>query len=157
MNRFPTLLFFLLLSLPMAAQQNRDELPRQWGLQFRFGGVTFNDASEDQDFYLNNEDEGNAFALSADYFISRHVALTGELNYEQDGILNDFSDHLGLKKFQRIGVSAGAKWYPLAPKWALQPHIDGLLQTNVCNLTSNKGEALYTAESGYPGSTLHTV
>lgn len=156
MQRYIVLTTLYLITLTATAQTQRSELPRQWGLQVRASDLNFGDVGDDEhDFYLN-DDEGFSINLAADYFLSRHIALTGELYSERDGIMTEFSNGIGLKRFARFGIAAGAKWYPLAPKWILQPHVDALVQTNLCNLSSNKGERRFVSHNGYEGAEMQT-
>ena len=98
-----------------------------------------------------NEDQGNDFFISADYWLSYHLALTGGATFEQQGLYTDYSDGIGLKKVNMLGLHAGAKYYFFPRKWICQPHIGALLHTNVLNLGHQKGECHIVAEQGFPG------
>ena len=80
------------------ASGNPNGAPKHWALQASFGGTTLaDDTSDGQDFYIGDE-EGNYFALSADYYLNPHLVLTGNLYYEQDGIATQYGAGIGLKR-----------------------------------------------------------
>lgn len=140
-----------LLATSLSAQ-NQDGKTRQWAIQASFGGITLSDGSPDgQDFYLN-EDQGNTFHLTADYFLTRRLALTGGIYWEQDGMMTDVADGIGMKKVNMTGILAGAKFYFFPTKWIVQPYVGAALMTNFLNLGNKKGSGTYMAKQAYPGA-----
>lgn len=141
------------LSAPAAALAQNDE-PQRWSLRAGFGGVTMNDESPDGQPFYTGDDEGNAFFAGGEYYLSKRLALTGALYFEQDGLVTDYASGIGLKKVNRLGVQAGAAYYFFPLKWIVQPHVGASLQTNFLNLGRMQGSGTYKAEQGYPGNAL---
>lgn len=140
-----------LLATSLSAQ-NQDGKTRQWAIQASFGGITLSDGSPDgQDFYLN-EDQGNTFHLTADYFLTRRLTLTGGIYWEQNGMMTDVADGIGMKKVNMTGILAGAKFYFFPTKWIVQPYVGAALMTNFLNLGNKKGSGTYMAKQAYPGA-----
>ena len=134
------------------ASGNPNGAPKHWALQASFGETTLADNTSDgQDFYIGDE-KGNYFALSADYYLNPHLALTGNLYYEQDGIATQYASGIGLKKANMLGLEGGIKWYFCPQKWVVQPHIGGLIQTNFLNLKRMQGSETHVLQQAYPGS-----
>lgn len=146
------LLAVLFLALPAWADDKADEELPRWGLQFSVGGLTRYDNSPDGQSHYFNDDQGNAFELAADYYLTRRLALTAGLYLEQNGMVTDLSDGIGLNKHYRTGLLAGAKFYFLPRRWLFQPHIGAQVMANVLNLSSKTGHFERYATSGYPGS-----
>ena len=141
-----------LMPLHGMAANDKDNASKRWSLQASFGGTTLTDNTPDgQDFYMGDE-EGNYFALSADYFLKNRLALTGGLYYEQEGIATYYASGIGLKKVNMLGIEGGIKWYFFPQKWIIQPHIGALVQTNFLNLGHMKGSEEHELKQGYPGS-----
>ena len=141
-----------LMPLHGMATNDKDNASKRWSLQTSFGGTTLTDNTPDgQDFYMGDE-EGNYFALSADYFLKNRLALTGGLYYEQEGIATYYASGIGLKKVNMLGIEGGIKWYFFPKKWIIQPHIGALVQTNFLNLGHMKGSEEHELKQGYPGS-----
>ena len=141
-----------LMPLHGMATNDKDNASKRWSLQASFGGTTLTDNTPDgQDFYMGDE-EGNYFALSADYFLKNRLALTGGLYYEQEGIATYYASGIGLKKVNMLGIEGGIKWYFFPQKWIIQPHIGALVQTNFLNLGHMKGSEEHELKQGYPGS-----
>lgn len=145
-------LTLLLLACPFTLPAQDNDEPVRWAVAARVGGITLDDATPNgQDFYLN-DDEGNTFHLSADYYLSRRLALTGGLYLESDGMMTDAADGTGFRHINMTGVEGGVKYYFFPLKWVVQPHIGALLQTNVMNLGRTKGSGIFVADQAYPGS-----
>lgn len=142
-------------SLPTKAASD-DDASKRWGLQLGMGKTSVGDNSpENQPFYVSNDNEGNLFSLSGDYFLTQRLALTGGVYFEQAGLLTSFSSGIGLKKINTMGLTAGAKYYFFPKKWVIQPHVGASLQTNFLNLSRSQGEGNYAVSEGYPGTTLY--
>lgn len=95
------------------------------------------------------EDQGDAFSLAADWYIRRHVALTGGISAEHTGIMTYLdADGLGPKSFNTLGLMAGAKLYPLPTRWAIQPYLGAAIHTNVLNLGHHKGSINFLSNYG---------
>lgn len=140
----------LAVVLPLHAQDEKE--PQRWAISGGMGGVTLSDISADGERFYLNGDEGNYFHLSADYYLTKRLALTGGLYLENDGLMTDASDGIGFKHVNMAGVQGGAKYYFFPQKWIIQPYVGAMLQTNVLNLGTQKGKGIYTAEQAYPGS-----
>ena len=116
---------------------------RHWGISATFGSVTQQEAGGDVD---SRENDGNAFAVAADYYLTDHFALTAGVYAEQTGLLTEFDyDGIGKKKFWMAGVSAGAKYYFFPRKWIVQPYLGAALYANVLNLGHSKGRYEFAA------------
>lgn len=124
---------------------------KNWSIEAGIGGLQMLENRYDDGANYVNEDQGNAFFVSADYWLSHHFALTGGATFEQQGLYTDYSDGIGLKKVNLLGLHAGAKYYFFPRKWIFQPHIGTLLHTNVLNLGHQLGECHIMAEQGFPG------
>ena len=149
--RFRVLLAVMLfIPLALLAQEERE--PRRWAISGGLGGVTLADASAGGEPFYLGDDEGNYFHLSADYYLTHRLALTGGLYLESDGMMTDASNGIGYEHINMAGVQGGAKYYFFPQKWIIQPYIGGMLQTNVLNLSTQKGKGIYTAEQAYPDS-----
>ena len=125
---------------------------KTWSLEAGIGTLHMLENRYDDGKNYVSEDQGNAFFVSADYWLSRHLTLSGGMTYEQQGLYTDFSNGIGLKKVNMLGLHAGAKYYFLPPQWLFQPFIGALLHTNFLNLGHHKNESYIVAEQGYPGS-----
>lgn len=155
MMKKAVLLSLILLSASATTllAQNEDN-PRRWALSFGIGQTTLDDQSPDgQSFYLS-DDLGNEFHIRGDYYLSSRLSLTGGWYLESDGMVTDLSDGIGLKHINMTGPEAGLKFYFCPKKWVVQPHIGAVMQANILNLGTMKGEGLYTAEQGYAGDTF---
>lgn len=135
------------IALPALAQDGKT-----WSLQAGFGGIDMLENKYDEGDHFVSEDQGNAFYLSADYWLSQRFALSGGIVFEQQGLYTDYSDGIGLKKVNMLGVNAGAKYYFFPKKWIFQPHVGASVYTNVLNLGHQRGESPVTLEQGQPGS-----
>lgn len=152
LKNFCLLALCLLCANHQAFADDKDEPVQRWAIQAGFGGTTLYDNTPDgQDFYMNDE-EGNYFSLSADYFLNDRLALTGGLYYAQEGIATYLASGIGLKKVNMLGVEGGIKWYFFPKKWIVQPHIGALLQTNCLNLGRMRGSERHELSSAYSGS-----
>ena len=138
--------FALLISLYSFGQKEN-----VWSIEAGIGGLQMLENRYDDGTNYVNEDQGNDFFISADYWLSYHLALTGGATFEQQGLYTDYSDGIGLKKVNMLGLHAGAKYYFFPRKWICQPHIGALLHTNVLNLGHQKGECHIVAGQGFPG------
>lgn len=133
-----------------------DDEPKRWAIQASLGKTSAEDNSPDgQPFYVSNDDEGNLFQISGDYFLNQRFALTGGLYFEQAGLLTGFSSGIGLKKINTMGFTAGAKYYFFPKKWIFQPHVGAAVQTNFLNLKRSEGKGNYNVTNGYPGTLLY--
>lgn len=148
-----SLLAILLFSASDIKAQSNDE-PKHWAVEIGAGEVTLDDNSPDnQGFYLF-EDKGNRFFANMDYFLTKRLSLSGGIYFQQDGMLRGLGDGIGLKKINKMGLSAGAKFYVFPLKWIVQPHIGAALHTNFLNLGTATGTEKHIASNGYPGSSL---
>lgn len=140
----------LCLAMLFPSLAKAQDADRKWGLQFSLGGTEMNNSGSTM-----NEDQGNAFALTADWYAWRHLALTGGIYTEHTGVFTGLdADGLGPKTFNTLGVMAGAKLYPLPVRWIMQPYLGGALYTNVLNLGHNRGKFQFTSNyTGEPSTT----
>ena len=150
MNKhIPSALLLSLFLMPTAAlaQDVATALPgdtpkpdtrlRHWGISATVGSLTQQEAGGDVD---SRENEGNAFGIAADYYLSNHFALTAGVYAEQTGLLTELDyDGIGKRKFWMAGLHAGAKYYPLPKKWIVQPYIGASVYANVLNLGHSRG------------------
>lgn len=146
MRRFLILPAFILTLQPIVIFAQNES--KKWSIEANLGGGTI---SQDDDCWEVNNDESNVFSLGADYYISRHVALSGGLYAEQRGLFTDYSENIGLLKHWSAGVYAGAKWYPLNQKYILQPYAAANLYLNALNLTKQTGEKYVKTNNGFDG------
>lgn len=147
MKRTVLLIIVSLGILPSFGQEEK-----QWSLQAGFGEINMLENKYNEGNHFVSEDQGNAFCISADYWKSSRFALTGGLTFEQQGLYTDYSDGIGLKKVNMLGVNAGVKYYFFPKKWIFQPHVGASVFTNVLNLGHQKGKSGVTLEQGYPDS-----
>ena len=137
----------ILVILPTYGQKEK-----QWSFQAGFSEINMLENKYDEGNHFVSEDQGNAFYVSADYWLSQRFAFNGGIACEQQGLYTDYSDGIGLKKVNMLGVNAGIKYYFFPKKWIFQPHIGASLYTNVLNLGHQKGKTSVTLNQGYPGS-----
>lgn len=140
MKRISLLLLFISLTISLFAQ---DDWERKWGVEATLGGGSFYENKT-----LVNEDSYNAFEVTADYYITPRLALSAGLYLEQDGIMTDYSNGIGMKSFCMFGPEVGGKFYFFPKKWMVQPYVGAMLKTNVLNLGKEKGKF------GYEGNTV---
>ena len=144
----------IVASLTLLPCMSQEEGQKKWGLQVEFGQTTLqNDDEATHDFYPS-DDQGNSFAITADYYLKPRLALVGGVYFEQDGILTDYSSGIGLAKINQMGIQAGAKFYFFPKKWIVQPHIGASICTNFLNW-DRKGNGDYRLTEGYPDTHLH--
>lgn len=147
----------LLVSLQCSAStivgaNSNDSIYHRWGIEVGFGGGDAeSDGPDEQDFWLE-DDQSNVFYANGEYYVSKHLAVTGGLHYTQLGMLTDFADGIGMKKINMFGLQGGIKYYFFPIKWVVQPHIGALVRTNILNLGRNTGSEYVDVEEGYPGS-----
>lgn len=146
-----TLSLIATIILISSAAYGQDEEERRWGIQLSIGGTEMNNSGS-----TLGEDQGNSYALTADWYVMRHLALTGGLYTEHTGLLTYLdADGIGPKTFNILGVMAGAKLYPLPYKWAIQPYIGVAAYTNVLNLSHQRGK--FTFNTNYGADSPATV
>lgn len=151
---FVMMLAFLLTGQQAPLAKTNDQ-PKRWAIAAGFGQTSLDDATPDgEDFYLN-DDLGNTFYVTGDYYLTQRLALTGGWYLESDGMMTDASDGIGYKHINLTGLEGGVKFYFFPKKWIVQPHVGALVQTNVLNLGKMKGYGDYVAEQAYPGSNFH--
>ncbi|MCR4769919.1 MAG: hypothetical protein K5874_06920 [Bacteroidaceae bacterium] len=122
---------------------------KQWSIQAGIGTIEMLENKYNGEGLAQSEDQGNTFCVSADYWLSERVALTGGLVYEQQGMFTDLSDDIGLKKINMLGVNAGVKYYFFPKKWVIQPYVGASLYTNYLNLGRRQGTTVVVTEAGY--------
>lgn len=131
-----------------SAQQYR----RRWGISASAGTLTQQEDGGNAD---SRENEGNAFALTADYYLSRHFALTAGVFAEQTGMLTDYDgDGIGKRRFWMAGLQAGAKYYFLPASWVVQPYLGASAYFNVLNLGHSRGSYDFEANE-YQSPRVH--
>lgn len=119
----------------------QDEWQRRWGIEANLSGGSFN-----KNKTLVNEDNYNAYSITADYYVLPHLTLTGGLYLEQDGMVTHYADGIGMKSIWMFGPEVGGKYYFLPRKWVVQPYLGVMLMTNVLNLASQKGSFAYEGD-----------
>lgn len=143
---------FLSLALLLQSFTAWGQDDKTWSLQAGFGGLEMLENSYDDGKYYVLEDQGNAFYLSADYHLRKHLSLTGGLTLEQEGLFTNFADGIGLKTVNMLGLHFGGKYYFFPQKWVFQPFVGASLITNTLQLGHHKGECHVEVQQGYPGS-----
>lgn len=144
------ILLFAVIAISILPTYGQEE--KKWSLQVGFGEINMFENKYDEGDHFVSEDHGNAYYFSADYWLSQRFALNGGIAFEQQGLYTDYSDGIGLKKVNMLGVNAGVKYYFFPKKWIFQPHIGASIYTNVLNLGHQKGESKVTLDQGYPGT-----
>lgn len=143
-------LLLVLMMLSTGGLYAQDD--RTWSLQVGFGGINMLENNYDEGDQFVPEDQGNTCYVSANYWLSRRFALSGGIVFEQQGLFTDYSDGIGLKKVNMLGINAGAKYYFFPKKWVIQPHIGASVYSNILNLSHQKGQSRVIIEQGHPGS-----
>ena len=116
---------------------------KKWSVEAGFGGIRMlENRYSDGNNYVN-EDQGNAYFASLDYWLSNRLALTGGFTLVQQGLFTDYSDDIGLKTVNMFGLHAGGKYYFFPTKWIFQPYIGASVYTNFINL----GELVQAGDS----------
>lgn len=124
---------------------------RRWGISATLGSLT----QQEDDNNDSRENDGNTFAVTADYYLSKRFAVTAGVYAEQTGMLTDFDgDGIGKKNFWMAGLQAGAKFYFFPTKWVVQPYVGGAVYMNVLNLGRQRGSYEFTTNDYHP-SRLH--
>jgi len=147
-KRLMALISAMLIVLAAQAQT------RKFGIEASIGGGHIEQSGDDYDnlgISDLNDDQQEAYRLSVDYYLGNHFALTGGLFLERQGLMTDLDDGLGLLKHYQFGIQGGGKWYPLKPKYIVQPYIGANFYVNFINLSKHSGERRVTATSGYYG------
>lgn len=124
---------------------------KQWSLQAGFGEIKMLENKYNEGNNFVSEDQGNVFYISADYWKTCRFAITGGLTFEQQGLFTSYSDGIGLKKINMLGIHAGVKYYFFPKKWIFQPHVGASVYTNILNLGHQKGKSGAIISQGYPG------
>lgn len=132
-----------------AGADDKGDKEKVWSIEANLGG---GEISQDDDCWEVGNDENDVFSLGIDYYLNRHVALSGGLFAEQRGLFTEYSESVGLLKHWSAGVYGGAKWYPLREKYILQPYIAANLYLNALNLTKQTGEKHVSPSNGIDGN-----
>lgn len=134
-----------------------DDEPTRWAISAGLGEVNLiNNWPDNQSFYIG-DDQGNNFFVNGDYFLTNKIALTGGLYFQQNGLLSELSDGIGLKKVNRMGVSVGAKAYFFPKKWVIQPNIGVNVHTNFLNLSTTKATEKFNIEDVIANTIVETA
>lgn len=120
----------------------QDEWQRKWGIEATIAGGSFTENKT-----LVNEDQYNSYAVTLDYYIHPHLSVSGGLYLEQDGIMTQYADGIGMKSVFILGPEIGGKYYFLPKKWVIQPYLGAMLKTNILNLTTHDGGFVYEGDS----------
>lgn len=145
--------FAFLLSAGFSVAKGTGNDAKLWGVEIELSGLKLHNADDGDYSFYPSDDEGNSVQVLGHWYPKRHWDILGGVYFEQDGILTDYADGIGLKKVNRLGLACGAKYYFLSPKWMVQPNAGVLLFTNVLNW-NRKGQGLYMAEDAYAGEPL---
>ncbi|MDY6278096.1 MAG: hypothetical protein SPL35_06745 [Bacteroidales bacterium] len=142
----------LLLTILLLASGAAFAQERTWSVQAGIGELTMQSYSgRGQDFSIS-EDLGNVFNLSVDYFLTKRIALTGGISYEQQGLFTDYSSSIGLKRVDMLGPFAGGKYYFFPSTWIIQLYAGASVYTNFLNLGTNQGEKRLVLKEQHPGA-----
>lgn len=152
--------FFLLIWITLSATicwaDKNEKIPQHWSIRAGYGtGEAEVESPENQNFYTGENSMSNIFFVNGDYFLTKHLALSGGFYYEEAGLLADYAKDIGLMKFNCMGLTAGTKYYFLPRKWIVQAYAGGFVQTNFLNITHQVGERKLIADNMYPGSMLY--
>lgn len=142
------ILLTMIFASVMAQRVYAENDDKKWSIEVSIGGGTI---MQDEDYWEVNNDQSNVFSLGIDYYLNRHVALSGGLFAEQRGLFTDYSESIGLLRHWSSGVYGGAKWYPLNQKYILQPYAAANLYLNALNLPSQTGERHVNTSVGIEG------
>lgn len=145
--------FVFLMSAGCPVAKGTDNNAKHWGVEIELSGLKLHNADNGDHAFYPSDDEGNSVQVLGHWYPKRHWDILGGVYFEQDGILSDYADGIGLKKVNRLGLACGAKYYFLSPKWMVQPNAGVLLFTNVLNW-DRKGQGLYMTEDAYAGEPL---
>ena len=139
------------------AQNYDDDEPTHWAISLGGGNIKqHNNSPSDQSFNLGN-DKGFHFFVNGDYFLTNKIALTGGLYFQQNGLLTELSNGIGLKKVNRMGVAVGAKAYVFPKKWAIQPNIGVNVRTNFLNLATTKAKENFNLDDVIANTSVETA
>lgn len=116
---------------------------RRWGIEASISGGSFTENKT-----LLNEDQYNSYAVTADYYVTPRLAVSGGLYLEQDGMMTTYADGLSMKGINMFGPEVGGKFYFFPKKWIVQPYVSAMLKMNVLNLSKQKGQFVYSGK-GY--------
>ncbi len=148
---------FMVSLMPFCYVTAQDDEPTHWAIYAGVGNVNqYNNSPDNQSAYFGDDKGLNVF-INGDYFITQKIALTGGLYFEQDGLLSDLSNGIGLKKVNRMGVSLGAKAYFFPKKWIIQPNIGVNVRTNFLNLGTTKATETFNIEDVIANTSVETA
>lgn len=137
-NMTKEIVLFTIVSFGFIPSFGQEE--KQWSLQAGFGEIKMLENKYNEGNNFVSEDQGNVFYISADYWKTCRFAITGGLTFEQQGLFTSYSDGIGLKKINMLGIHAGVKYYFFPKKWIFQPHVGASVYTNILNLGHQKGK-----------------
>lgn len=141
----------------VTAQDYDDDEPTRWGIYAGGGNIKqYNNSPDNQSINLG-DDKGFHFFVNGDYFLTDKIALTGGLYFQQNGLLTELSDGIGLKKINRMGITVGAKAYVFPKKWAIQPNIGVNVRTNFLNLGATKATENFNIDNVYANTSVETA
>ncbi|MBQ9186023.1 MAG: outer membrane beta-barrel protein [Bacteroidales bacterium] len=142
----------LLLNILILVSGTAFAQEKTWSVQAGIGEITMKSYSGRGQEFSIGEDIGNEFNLSVDYFLTSHIALTGGISYEQQGLFTDYSSSIGLKKTDMLGPFVGGKYYFFPSTWIIQPYAGASVYTNFLNLGTSQGEKRFVLEEQHPGT-----
>jgi hypothetical protein len=128
----------------MQAQKSREKV---WGIQAGIGAWNIaDDTPDEQPLYLG-DDEANRYYVSMDYYLRKHLVLTGGLYFDRVGLLDELSaNDVGVKKITNTGFMVGVKYYFLPQRWVIQPFVGASVRANFSHLSPLQTQEKYTTD-----------
>ncbi|QUB47513.1 hypothetical protein J5A66_01385 [Prevotella sp. oral taxon 475] len=116
-------------------KRQKKEKTRDWGIALNTGQI---EIFPDETPTMEGNGANMAIEFSVDYYLTRHLSVSGGLYYEPMKIFTGYNHGDGLLKRNTAGLRVGVKYYPLHPRWIVQPFIGGALYTNVLNIDTRE-------------------
>lgn len=128
----------------MQAQKSHEKV---WGIQAGIGSWSISDNTPDGQPLSLGDDEANRYYISIDYYVRKHLVLTGGFYLDRVGILEDLSSNdVGIKKITNTGLMAGVKYYFFPQRWVVQPFLGASVRTNFSHLSTLQTQEKYTSD-----------
>lgn len=153
-------LFFILLMwttfvTTWATTSEDNDKEQQWSVKAGIGTSTAEtESSNNRTFYSSPDASSNLFYLQGDYYLTPKLTLSGGVYFEQTGLLDNFSQDIGLLRVNTAGLTVGSKYYFLPKKWVVQAYAGAFAQTNFLNLKRTTGKKYYVSNNQYRGAGL---
>ena len=152
--------FFILLMwttfiTTWATSTKDNDKEQQWSVKAGIGTSSAEtESSNNSTFYSSPDASSNLFYLQGDYYLTPKLTLSGGVYFEQTGLLDNFSQDIGLLRVNTAGLTVGSKYYFLPKKWVVQAYAGAFAQTNFLNLKRTTGKKYYVSNNQYRGAGL---